>query len=74
MPRLWLAALPAALLFAASFYYMLPLAAPEGLKAGAALALRETFLAAGFELVSDSLGPGAGRAGVIAHLVVRKPA
>lgn len=39
-----------------------------------ALALRETFLAAGFELVSDSLGPRAGRAGVIAHLVVRKPA
>lgn len=39
MPRLWLAALPAALLFAAAFYYMLPLAAPERLKAAAALAL-----------------------------------
>lgn len=39
MPRLWLAALPAALLFAAAFYYMLPLAAPERVKVGAALAL-----------------------------------
>ena len=39
-----------------------------------ALALREAFLAAGFELVSDSLGPESGRDGVMAHIVVRKPA
>lgn len=39
-----------------------------------ALALRETFLAAGFELVSDSLGPGAGRPEVMAHIVARRPA
>jgi SAM-dependent methyltransferase len=39
MARLWLAALPGALLFSMPFYFMLPLAAPEAVKAGAALAL-----------------------------------
>ena len=39
-----------------------------------ALALRETFLAAGFEPVSDSLGPDAGRPEVMAHIVARRPA
>lgn len=39
-----------------------------------ALALRETFLAAGFEIVSDSLGPAAGRAAAMEHIVARKPA
>lgn len=39
MSRLWLAALPAVPFFAAPFYYMLPLAAPDKAKTGAALAL-----------------------------------
>jgi len=39
-----------------------------------ALALRETFPAAGFELVGDSLGPGAGRPGVLEYIVARRPA
>lgn len=39
-----------------------------------ALALRETFLAAGFEIAGDSLGPAAGPIGAVAHIVARKPA